>query len=67
MRVIDLLDPWLPAGIIALLGGTMIFVGVTEYRDQQANRHACHGRYIQIGDRRDSGLCIRRDGVIWER
>lgn len=60
-------DPWLGVGICALMLVALIWVGVAEHSEQQANRTACPGRYVRVGDKRDSGLCIRRDAVIWER
>lgn len=53
--------------IVAAFAGAMIFAGVSEHYEQKANRAACSGRYIKVGERRDSGLCIRPDAIIWEK
>lgn len=60
-------DPWFGAAICAMMLCALIYVGVMEHYDQQANRRVCPGRYIQTGRFRDSGLCIKRDGLLWER
>ena len=55
------------AALLALIGATLVYVGVAEHYEQKANRAACPGRYVQVGDHRGSGLCIKPDGILWER
>lgn len=59
---------WIMVGVAALFCGTFLWVAVEEYRAQEANEVRCEaagGRYFQHGDKRDSGLCVRPDGLLW--
>lgn len=58
---------WFLAAMLGIIGAALVYVGVAEHYEQKANRAACPGRYIQTGDYRDSGICIRSDAVIWEK
>ncbi len=57
----------LPVTVAGILLG---FACLREARSQADNRIKCEassGRYIQHGDKYWSGLCVKRDGLIWER
>lgn len=58
------------AGVAALIFGFFVFIGTAEYYEQQSLRASCEavrGHYYKIGDRRWNGLCVKPDGILWDR
>lgn len=57
-------------GFAAACGGTFFYMAYREHVEQAENRDRCEmagGRYLQHGEKYYTGLCVRPEGIIWER
>lgn len=56
--------------LAALVVGLLVFVGTAEHYEQTALKASCvaaRGHYYKVGDRRWNGLCVKADGILWDR
>lgn len=63
-------EGYIASVIVAVVVSLFGFMIWREQTSQTINRRDCEqagGRYIQHGDRYNTGLCLRQGGLLWER